>query len=160
MSNIAPHRPRHTFSSRRSFAIVASQYNPEYVKGLVESTRNELEALAPKSNVSLIEVPGAFEIPVVLQEVAARGNLDAIIALGVIIKGQTAHADLIGTAITHSFQEIALRFRVPVIHEVLLVENEEQARTRTLGETHNRGIEAARAALQVAEVMSEVKVNN
>lgn len=160
MSNLAPQRPRHTFSSRRNFAIVASQYNPEYVKGLVEATRHELEVLAPKSIITMVEVPGAFEIPVVLQEIAARGNVDAIIALGVIIKGQTAHADLIGSAITNSLQQIALRFRVPVIHEVLLVENEAQARARTLGETQNRGIEAARAALHVAEAMSEVKLAN
>ena len=159
MSNIAPHRPRHIFTARRSFAIVASQYNPEYVKGLIDSVRRELETIAPKSTITLVEVPGAFEIPVVLQEVAARGGVDAIIALGVIIKGQTAHADLIGSSITDSLQSIALRFRIPVIHEVLLVDNEEQARTRTLGETQNRGIEAARAALQVAEAMAEVKIN-
>ena len=105
----------------------------------------------------MVEVPGAFEIPVVLQEVAAKGGVDAIIALGVIIKGETAHADLIGSAVTDALQNIALRFRIPVIHEVLLVDNEEHARARTLGETHNRGTEAARAALQVAETMTEVK---
>ena len=160
MSNLAPQRPRQIFSARRSFAIVASQYNPEYVKGLIDSVRCEIEIIAPKSTISIVEVPGAFEIPVVLQEVAARGNVDAIIALGVIIKGQTAHADLIAQAITDSLQNIALRFRIPVIHEVLLVENEEQARTRTLGETHNRGTEAARAAVRVAEAMSEVKAAN
>ncbi|MEI6560709.1 MAG: 6,7-dimethyl-8-ribityllumazine synthase [Verrucomicrobiota bacterium] len=157
MSNITPQRPRNTFTSRRTFAIVASQYNPEYVKGLVSSVQDELEILSPKSTVTLVEVPGAFEIPVVLQEVAAKGGFDAIIALGVIIKGETAHADLIARAITDSLQNIALRFRIPVIHEVLLVENEEQARTRTLGTTQNRGVEAARAAMQVAEAMNEVK---
>ncbi len=158
MSNITPQRPRQIFTARRSFAIVASQYNPEYVKGLIDSVRREIETIAPKSTINIIEVPGAFEIPVALQEVAARGGFDAIIALGVIIKGQTAHADLIGRSITDSLQSIALRFRIPVIHEVLLVDNEEQARARTLGSTHNRGIEAARAALQIAEVMSEIKV--
>ncbi|MCX6966810.1 MAG: 6,7-dimethyl-8-ribityllumazine synthase [Verrucomicrobia bacterium] len=160
MSNITPQRPRQTFTARRSFAIVASQYNPEYVKGLTLAVRREIEILAPKSTITVIEVPGAFEIPVALQEVAARGNVDAIIALGVIIKGQTAHADLIGRSITDALQNIALRFRIPVIHEVLLVENEEQARARTLGTTQNRGTEAARAALQIAEVMAEVKVAN
>jgi len=157
MSNITPQRPRHTFTSRRNFAIVASQYNPEYVKGLIDSVQCELEILSPKSTVTLVEVPGAFEIPVVLQEVAANGGVDAIIALGVIIKGETAHADLIARTITDSLQNIALRFRIPVIHEVLLVENEEQARARTLGTTHNRGLEAARAAVQVTEAMNEVK---
>lgn len=157
MSNFAPQRPRHTFASRRAFAIVASQFNPDYVKGLVDAARKELETLAPKCIVTQYEVPGAFEIPVVVQEVAAKGELDAIIALGVIIRGQTAHADLIGRAVTDSLQNIALRFRIPVIHEVLLVDNEAQARVRTLGETQNRGFDAARAALQVATVMDEVK---
>jgi len=159
MSNIAPQRLRHASTARRTFAIVASQYNPEYVQALVDAVRLELGVLSPKSLVSLVVVPGAFEIPVVLQEVAAKGDVDVIIALGVIIKGETAHADLIGRAITDSLQNIALRFRIPVIHEVLLVENEEQAKARTMGEAHNRGTEAAQAAVQVAEVMSEVKVN-
>ena len=138
---------------------MASQYNPEYVKGLIDAVRHEIEALSPKSVITLVEVPGAFEIPVVLQEVAAKGGVDAIIALGVIIKGQTAHADLIGSTITDALQNIALRFRTPVIHEVLLVDNIEQARSRTLGTTQNRGIEAARAALQVAEVMGALKLS-
>ena len=157
MSNLTPQRPRHSFTARRSFAIVASQYNPEYVKGLIDAVKGELEVISPKSTTTLVEVPGAFEIPVVLQEVAARGGVDAIIALGVIIKGETAHADLIGRSITDSLQNIALRFRIPVIHEVLLVENEEQARARTLGTTQNRGVEAARAAWQVTEAMNNAK---
>jgi len=158
MSNIAPQRLRHASTARRTFAIVASQYNPEYVQALVDAVRLELGNLSPKSLVTLVVVPGAFEIPVVLQEVAAKGDVDVIIALGVIIKGETAHADLIGRAITDSLQNIALRFRIPVIHEVLLVENEAQAKARTMGEAHNRGTEAAQAAVQMAEVMSEVKV--
>ena len=157
MSSLTPNRPRQIFTVRRSFAIVASQYNPEYVKGLVDAVRRELEIIAPKSNVSVVEVPGAFEIPVVLQEMAALGGVDALIALGVIIKGQTAHADLIGRSVTDALQNIALRFRVPVIHEVLLVDNEEQARARTLGEAQNRGIEAARAALRVTDAMASLK---
>jgi 6,7-dimethyl-8-ribityllumazine synthase len=157
MSNLTPQRPRQTFTARRNFAIVASQYNPEYVKGLIDSVRCELEIISPKATITLIEVPGAFEIPVVLQEVAARGDVDAIVALGVIIKGETAHADLIGRTITDALQNIALRFRIPVIHEVLLVDNEDQARERTLGKTSNRGLEAARAAVQVSEAMNEFK---
>lgn len=157
MSSIAPHRPRHVSPHRRSFAIVASQYNPEFVKGLVDSTRQELEILAPHSTVAVYEVPGAFEIPVILQEVAHKGGVDAIIALGVIIQGETAHAELIGRCVTDSLQDIALRFRTPVIHEVLLVKDEEQARVRTLEEGRNRGTEAARAAVHVTDVVAEFK---
>ena len=145
-------------ATRRSFAIVASQYNADYVKGLVDSTRRELVALVPQCGLETFEVPGAFEIPVLLQEVAQRGGFDAIIALGVIIEGETAHADLIGRCVTQALQDIAMRFRVPVIHEVLLVENEEQARARTLGgDGHNRGTEAARAAVRIAAAMADFK---
>lgn len=160
MSNLAPQRPRGAFTARRTFAIVASQYNQEYVQGLIDAVRDELALICPKSTVSLVEVPGAFEIPVVLQEIALKGGVDVIIALGVIIKGQTDHAELIGRTITDSLQNIALRFRIPVIHEVLLVDSEEHARARTLGVEQNRGTEAARAAVQVAQVMGDVKVTN
>jgi 6,7-dimethyl-8-ribityllumazine synthase len=157
MSNIVPSRPRMMPLTRRSFAIVASQYNQEFVNGLVASTVRELSVISPHSTVTTYKVPGAFEIPVVLQEVAKRGGVDAIIALGVIIEGETAHADLIGRCVTDALQDIALRFRIPVIHEVLLVKNEEQARARTLGEEPNRGTEAARAAMGVAGLLAELK---
>ena len=158
MSNIVPSRPRTATSSpRRNFAVVASQYNPEFVKGLVDATRRELVAMIPQCTIENFEVPGAFEIPVLLQEVAQRGGFDAIIALGVIIEGETAHADLIGRAITTALMDIALRFRVPVIHEVLLVKDDAQARARTMAEEHNRGTEAARAAVRMAGVFADLK---
>ncbi len=157
MSNIAPNRPRHSSAPRRSFAIVASQYNPEFVKGLVDSTLRELNLLSPHVEIALYDVPGAFEIPVVLQEVAQRGGVEAIIALGVVIEGETAHADLIGRNVTDALQEIALRFRLPVIHEVLLVKDEAQARARTLCAEPTRGTEAARAAIRVADAMAVFK---
>ena len=129
MANIIPSRPRQ-MGPRQTFAIVAGQYNPTYVAGLVDSTRRELDLIGPGMNVILYEVPGAFEIPLVVQEVAARGGIDAIIALGVIIEGETAHATLIARTVTDSLQRIALTQRLPVIHEVLLVKNEEQAKAR------------------------------
>ena len=73
---------------RRTLAIVASQYNATYVNGLVTHTRRELETIGPAMNVTLHEVPGAFEIPLIVQELAVRGEIDAIIALGVIIQGE------------------------------------------------------------------------
>jgi 6,7-dimethyl-8-ribityllumazine synthase len=158
MSTGIPSRPRQ-IGSRRSFAIVASQYNSEYVNGLVDHARRELEAISPSFTVSTYEVPGAFEIPLVVQEVAARGNLDAVIALGVIIEGQTQHAALIATAVTQSLQQISLAQRVPVIHEVLLVQNEEQARARCLDEEINRGTEAARAAARMVQTMSSLRAS-
>src|SRR5438128_2785541 len=131
MSEAFPTRPR-SVMARRSFAIVASQYNPTYVHGLVENAKNELASILPNANLAIHEVPGAFEIPIMVQEVAAAGGVDAIIAFGVIIQGQTQHAELIARAITDALQRIALQFRVPVIHEVLFVRDEDQARQRCL----------------------------
>ena len=141
---------------RRTLAIVASQYNATYVNGLVTHTRRELETIGPAMNVTLHEVPGAFEIPLIVQELAVRGEIDAIIALGVIIQGETEHATLIAATVTDALQRIALQHRVPVIHEVLLVKNEEQARVRCLEGELNRGVEAARAAVRMAQVVAEL----
>ena len=156
MSNFIQSRPRQ-MHQRRAFAIVASQYNPEYVKGLVDHATQELESLAPGSTVTTYEVPGAFEIPLIVQEVAARGGVEAIIALGVIIRGETEHADLIGAAVTHSLLDAGLRYRLPVVHEVLLLDSEEQARARTLGTELNRGTEAARVAVRMAQAITGFK---
>src|SRR4029079_14133997 len=155
MANILPSRPRQS-GPRRSFAIGVSQYNATYSKALVENARRELDAISSGINVQVIEVPGAFEIPLVVQEIAARGEVDAIIAIGVILEGETAHAMLLGQTVTDALQRVALTHRVPVIHEVLLLKNEEQAQARCCGPELNRGIEAARVAVRMAQVMNEV----
>ncbi len=158
MSNFIPNRPQRVNPLiRKSFAIVASQYNSDLVDRLVESTREELQSLVPNVAISLHQVPGAFEIPVMVQEVALAGGHDAIIALGVIIEGETAHGDLVARTVTHALMDISLRFRTPVIHEVLLVKNVEQAEARTTGTEKNRGIEAARAAILAAQAIGDFK---
>jgi 6,7-dimethyl-8-ribityllumazine synthase len=154
MASILPSRPRQ-FGPRKTFAIVASQYHPAYVKGLIDHARHELEVIGPGTTVQLHEVPGAFEIPLVVQEVAARGGIDGVIALGVIIQGATAHAEFIGRVVTESLQRIALNNRLPVIHEVLLLQNEDQARQRCLEDEINRGTEAARVAVRMAQIMGD-----
>jgi 6,7-dimethyl-8-ribityllumazine synthase len=142
---------------RRSFAIVASQYNGEFVRGLIDHTKRELDSISNVFGTTVYEVPGAFEIPLVVQEIAHRGNVDAIIALGVIIEGETQHASHIAAATAHSLQQISIASRMPVIHEVLLVKNEEQARARCLGNEINRGTEAARVAARMVQVMSDLR---
>jgi 6,7-dimethyl-8-ribityllumazine synthase len=157
MSTAFPSRPRQ-IGQRRTFAIVASQYNREFVNGLVDHARAELEAISPTFSVQVYEVPGAFEIPLLVQEVAARG-VDAIIALGVIIQGETQHAALIAGAVTTSLQQLSLTHRLPIIHEVLLVQNAEQARVRCLGEEINRGTEAARVAAQMVDTLNVLRTS-
>jgi 6,7-dimethyl-8-ribityllumazine synthase len=156
MSTAFPSRPRQ-IGQRRNFAIVASQYNREFVDGLVDHARRELEAISPGFSIQSFEVPGAFEIPLLVQEVALRGSVDAIIALGVIIEGETQHAALIAGAITNSLQQLSLTHKLPIIHEVLLVKSAEQARVRCLEDQINRGTEAARVAAQMVQTLYSLR---
>lgn len=159
MSTAFPSRPRQSGQQRRNFAIVASQYNAEFVNGMVDHARRELEAISPGFSVAVYEVPGAFEIPLFAQEVISRGGVDALIALGVIIEGETQHAALIAGAVTDSLLQLALTHRLPVIHEVLLVQNEAQARARCLEEEFNRGTEAARVAARMIQSLDALRAS-
>jgi 6,7-dimethyl-8-ribityllumazine synthase len=156
MSSTAPPRPR-ILKTRRRFSIVASQFNPQYVQGLVDHADKELRALAPSATIFVQRVPGAFEIPVVVREVASRGKADAIIACGVILKGKTNHAQNLSRSVTDALQRIAVNHGVPVINVVLSFDNEIQARERCLENKINRGTEAARAAVEIANVMSDLR---
>ena len=156
MSQAVPTRPR-MVGPRRTYVIVASQFNAHFVQGLVDHAAKELNALAPNASILLRQVPGAFEIPIVAQEFARQEGIHAVLALGVLIEGETEHARLVADSVTQALQRIALETRVPVIHGVLYVRNEDQARVRCLEEEHNRGIEAARAAVQTAQLMLDLK---
>jgi 6,7-dimethyl-8-ribityllumazine synthase len=137
------------------FTIVASRYNARYVDAMLRAARTLLKR-AGAAKIEVVRVPGAYEIPVVAVRLARTqaDSLSAIICLGVILRGQTSHADHVGRAVSDALMEIQLRHEVPVIHEVLLLENEEQARARCLDTRSNRGAEAARTALEMARVLS------
>jgi len=157
MSKIAPLRPRAAGPSR-TFAIVASQFNAQHVDGLIDHAKKELHALVPRAAVSLHRVPGAFEIPIVVRELACRKNVDAIIAIGVILQGETSHAENLTRSVTDSLQRIALDYGVPVIHAVLSFANEDQARERCLENTINRGTEAARTAVEIVSALAKLRI--
>jgi 6,7-dimethyl-8-ribityllumazine synthase len=142
---------------KRTFCIVASRFNAHYVDGLVNHATEELRALAPDATISLDRVPGAFEIPVVARELALQETTDAVIACGVILQGETNHAQNLSHSVTNALQRIAIEHGVPVINAVLSFDNEAQARARCLENKINRGTEAARAALEIADVLSELR---
>lgn len=150
-------RPRLAPKATLTFAIVASQFNAQYVQPLVDHTYRELNMLEPGAPITLISAPGSFEIPLLVKALAELDRFQAIIALGVLFQGETAHATLVAQGVTNSLLEISLTHRVPVIHEVLLLENEDQARARCIEADLNRGIEAARAAVAAARTLRDIR---
>ncbi len=142
------------------FAIVASEYNPRYVDAMVRAAKLELKR-AGAAEVRVFRVPGAFEIPVVAGSLSRQQpRWDAVICLGVIMQGQTSHAQHVGEAVTAGLMELAVTSGVPMIHEVLVFTSEEQARVRCLGKEFNRGTEAAQTAVKMARLMGEVRAEN
>src|SRR5689334_14306771 len=120
------------------FAIIASRYNAKYVDGMLDAAQREFKRAGAKpEQVCLIRVPGAFEIPTVASRIARDRKANSILCLGVILRGETSHAHHIGEAISHALAQIQVRECLPVIHEVLLFENEKQARVRCLGRQIN-----------------------
>jgi 6,7-dimethyl-8-ribityllumazine synthase len=148
-------------SSGGRFAIVASLYNHRYVDSMLRAAKQTLSD-AGAIEVKVVRVPGAYEIPVVAAELCHGGNgvFDAVICLGVILRGETSHAQHIGEAVTLGLTQVQVDTRVPVIHEVLLLENEAQAKVRCLGKDHNRGTEAAQTALQMAQVIKDLRLGD
>ena len=156
MSTNVPRRPR-VEKGKRTFQIVASQFNAQYVEGLVAHAAEELHELASRASISIHRVPGSFEIPVVVRELARKKKADAIIACGVIMRGETDHAKNLSRSVTDALQRIAIDYGVPVINVVLSFNNRRQASDRCLENTINRGTEAARAAVEIAGVMSKLR---
>lgn len=129
--------------------IVAARYNEELVDALLAQVRGGLRAAGVKDGrVTLVRVPGSHEVPVAAQ-LLARPAVDCVIALGVLIGGDTRHHEMVGQSVSHALQRVALDARVPVINGVVVADTRAQARARCTGRI-NRGAEFARAALEMA----------
>lgn len=138
------------------FAIVASKYNARYVDAMLDAATAILKK-AKAEEIQVVRVPGAFEVPIVAAKLAsASPSPSAIICLGVILRGATTHAQSISDVVSYGLGTIALQTRVPVIHEVLLLENEQQAKERCLSKTHNRGAEAALTAIEMSALLARL----
>ena len=155
MSSALPPKPR-IIGPKVKICIVASKYNEEYTDALVDNAIEELNELVPHARIDLIRVPGAFEIPVAVSAVLEREGPAAVLALGLIMRGATQHGDLVAGAVTNALMELSLKHTRPVIHEVVVVDDEKQAYARCIGATLNRGKEAARAAAAMVDVFQEL----
>jgi 6,7-dimethyl-8-ribityllumazine synthase len=138
---------------RRGVAIVASRFNGEITNSLIESAMAQLErAGVLREAVTIMPVPGAFELPLGAMALAKTRRFSCVIALGCIIRGETAHFDYVAGEASSGLQLAALETGVPVAFGVLTVENIDQALARI-----DKGAEAARAALEMADIFSQLR---
>ena len=135
------------------FAIVASRWNERIVSELIDGAQRALtEASADASAIEIFRVPGAFEIPLTAQKAAETREFDAVICLGVIIRGDTPHFEYIAASAARGISEASLRTGVPLLFGVITADNVEQANDRAGADHNNKGYEAAMAAIEVVNL--------
>ncbi len=138
------------------FAIVASRWNDSLVSRLIEGALDTLEELSvDKNTVEVFRVPGSFEIPLCALKAAESGKFDAVICLGVIIRGQTPHFEYIAAEVARGIGAAGLKTGVPLLFGVITAENMEQAIDRAGVRLGNKGFEAATAAVELVNLYRE-----
>ena len=144
-------------ATKGSWAIVISRWNAFITSHLEEGALDVLRRMgAPADAVTLIRVPGAFEIPVAVQKAAASGKFDAVIALGCVIRGATPHFDYVAGEVSKGMSRVALDTGVPVAFGVLTTDTIEQAVERAGTKAGNKGAEAALAAIEMVDVLRQM----
>lgn len=139
-------------------AIVVSRFNSFIVDSLVSGAVDVLKRTGGMSDddITLVRVPGAVELPVATQKVAAKGEFDAIITLGAVIRGGTPHFDFVAGECNKGLSQVAMQYSVPVAFGVLTTDTIEQAIERAGTKAGNKGGEAALSALEMINVMREL----
>lgn len=137
--------------------IIAARFNETLVDGLLERLVAALHATGvKKENVDVHRVPGSHEVPWGIARLAETGRYDCVIALGVLIGGETNHHELVGESVSHALQRIAVDQATPVINGVIVTDTLEQARERCIGKV-NRGVEFAHAASEMAALKARLE---
>ena len=131
-------------------AIVASRFNPEITERLVAGAQ---AALRNEAEVTIIPVPGAFEIPLAAKKAALSKRFDAIVAIGCVIRGETAHFEYISQAASAGIAQVSLETGVPVTFGILTADTDEQALARSGRDPDNKGYHAAQAAVEMVRVL-------
>jgi 6,7-dimethyl-8-ribityllumazine synthase len=140
------------------FAIVAARFNEAITEALLEGAVATLaEHGVTDDQVSVVQVPGAFEIPITAKRLAASGRYEAIIALGAVVRGGTPHFEYVAGECARGVARVALQEDVPVIFGVLTTDTDEQARARAGGKEGNKGCEAAIAGLEMVTLLRRLQ---
>ena len=140
--------------SDEKFCIVISRFNDFIGSKLLSGAVDELRRHGVNpDNIDIVKVPGAFEIPLAALKFAKTGRYNAIITLGAIIKGATAHFEYVSAELSKGIAQVGLQCEIPVIFGVLTTENIEQAIERAGTKAGNKGSEAAKAAIEMANLM-------
>ncbi|MBQ6457841.1 MAG: 6,7-dimethyl-8-ribityllumazine synthase [Kiritimatiellae bacterium] len=134
--------------------LVASRFNSFLVEQLVKGAQDAFVRLGGKDeDLTLVRVPGAYELPLVAKRLAESGAVDAVVCLGAVVQGATAHAALINETTARAFSQISLETQIPVADGVVAAENLEQAVERCGTKQGNKGFAAMQAAIETANVM-------
>lgn len=138
-------------------AIVVSQFNQDICQGLLQGALKRLSSYEfSDEHITVVEVPGAVEIPLVAQKLAKSKKFKAIITLGAVIRGETTHYDYVCEQVSQGCQQVALAFEIPVIFGVLTTENESQAWDRIGGAHGHKGTDAVDCALAMHQIMQKI----
>jgi len=139
------------------FGIVVSRFNEFVTNRLLEGA---LDALgrhgAKEGNITVVRVPGTFEVPLIAQKMASSGKYDAVICLGALIRGATPHFEYIAAEVTKGIAQVGLLTGVPTIFGVITADTIEQAIERAGTKVGNKGFDAAEAAIEMANLLREV----
>ena len=140
------------------FAIVVSRFNDFISSRLVEGAMDALKRHgADEEQISVVKVPGAFEIPLVAKKLAESDRFDALICLGAVIRGGTPHFDYVAAEVSKGIASVSLESKIPVTFGVLTTDNLEQAIERAGSKSGNKGYEAAVAAMELANLFKELE---
>lgn len=137
--------------------IIVSRFNNFVTDRLLEGALDALKSHGgEEEDIDIVRVPGAFEIPLLAERMAASGKYDALVCLGAVIRGDTPHFEYISDAVTRGIGDAILKHQVPISFGVLTTNNVEQAMERAGTKTENKGFEAALTAIEMASLNREI----
>jgi 6,7-dimethyl-8-ribityllumazine synthase len=140
------------------FGIVVSRFNSAVTERLLQGALRALRQCgANDDHIDIVEVPGAFELPLFASSLASGGRFDALICLGAIIRGETQHHEYLAHAVCGALEEVSLKRHVPISLGILTTENVEQALQRAGDDPGNKGFEAAMTAVEIANLLRELE---